>query len=183
MRGLEALRKIGEYIELKANIFREAISTRQIFISEFEIIEDNLKALEIIINKNVDVDYFKAYFDYSDYSDYNDNNKLTEKEFNLLKKVLEDETFEKETSKALGIIHNCVCDNKSYLYIIWFDIVKRELDALNIINIKSVDIEYVKTVSCDEYNEYKLTSDKLTQKEFDLLQKVLSSENGIITFS
>lgn len=165
-KGLEALRKIGEYKEI--NNLYESISTRQIFISEFEIIEDNLKALEIIINKNVNVDFFKAC------SDYSDNNKLTEKEFNLLKKVLEDETFEKETSRALEIIHNCVCDNKPYRYIIWFDNVKRELDALNIINIKSVDIEYVKTVSCDKYNEYKLTINKLTQKDFDLLQEVLN---------
>ena len=65
-----------------------------------------------------------------------------------------------------------------------FDIIETALKALNIINKKNVDIEYIKTCFDDkkcgfkEYNAYVGHDEdmELTQEEYDLLKEVLEDE-------
>lgn len=69
------------------------------YCEEFEIIEKELKALEIIKTKNVDIDYIKTCFydkkggfkDYNSWVEHDDDEELSQEEYNLLKEVLEDE--------------------------------------------------------------------------------------------
>ena len=86
-----------------------------------------------------------------------------------MRKMIGLEALERIRDFRYGKDKLLVCQTEMY------DIIENELKALEIINNKNVDVGYVKIASCDEYNEYKIISNKLTQKEFDLLQKVLSS--------
>ena len=69
------------------------------YCEEFEIIEKELKALEIIKTKNVDIDYIKTCFydkkggfkDYNAYVGHDEDKELTQEEYDLLKEVLEDD--------------------------------------------------------------------------------------------
>ena len=71
------------------------------YCEEFEIIKKELKALEIIKTKNVDIDYIKACFYYKkgDFKEYNawavhyEDEELSQEEYDLLKEVLEDESL------------------------------------------------------------------------------------------
>ena len=65
-----------------------------------------------------------------------------------------------------------------------FDIIETALKALNIINKKNVDIEYIKTCFDDEKGGFKEYSAyighdeeyELSQEEYDLLKEVLEDE-------
>ena len=69
------------------------------YCEEFEIIKKELKALEIIKTKNVDIDYIKTCFydkkggfkDYNAWAVQYENEELTQEEYDLLKEVLEDD--------------------------------------------------------------------------------------------
>ena len=69
------------------------------YCEEFEIIEKELKVLEIIKTKNVDIDYIKTCFydkkggfkDYNAWVGHDDDEDLSQEEYDLLKEVLEDE--------------------------------------------------------------------------------------------
>ena len=69
------------------------------YCEEFEIIEKELKALEIIKTKNVDIDYIKTCFydrkggfkDYNAWVGHDDDEELSQEEYDLLKEVLEDD--------------------------------------------------------------------------------------------
>lgn len=64
-----------------------------------KIIEKELKVLEIIKTKNVDIDYIKTCFydrkggfkDYNSWVGHDDDEELSQEEYYLLKEVLEDE--------------------------------------------------------------------------------------------
>ena len=68
------------------------------YCEEFEIIEKELKALEIIKTKNVDIDYIKTCFydkkggfkEYNAYVGHDEDKELTQEEYDLLKEVLEE---------------------------------------------------------------------------------------------
>ena len=58
-----------------------------------------------------------------------------------------------------------------------FEIIKKELRALKIIKKKNVIISLlVISPSLQFYNRFKIGKDKLTQKEFELLQEVFGNE-------
>ena len=69
------------------------------YCEEFEIIEKELKALEIIKTNNVDIEYIKTCFDdekggfkeYNAYVGHDEEYELAQEEYDLLKEVLEDE--------------------------------------------------------------------------------------------
>ena len=69
------------------------------YCEEFETIEKELKALEIIKTKNVDIDYIKTCFydkkggfkEYNAYVGHDEDMELTQEEYDLLNEVLEDE--------------------------------------------------------------------------------------------
>ena len=69
------------------------------YCEEFETIEKELKALEIIKTKNVDIDYIKTCFydkkggfkDYNSWVGHDDDEELSQEEYELLKEVLEDD--------------------------------------------------------------------------------------------
>ena len=57
----------------------------------FDTVEKELKALEIIRNKEVDVYYIKHFSNYKTYSEHTfTENKLTKEEYELLKEILND---------------------------------------------------------------------------------------------
>ena len=54
------------------------------------------------------------------------------------------------------------------------DAIEKELKALEIINVKTVNVMYFKgSASLEEYNSHHATWHKLTQDEFDLLKEIL----------
>ena len=69
------------------------------YCEEFEIIKKELKALEIIKTKNVDIEYIKTCFDdekggfkeYNAYVGHDEEYELSQEEYDLLKEVLEDD--------------------------------------------------------------------------------------------
>ena len=72
---------------------------RRFINGSFDIIETALKALNIINEKNVDIDYIKTCFydrkggfkEYNAYVGHDEDMELTQEEYDLLKEVLEDE--------------------------------------------------------------------------------------------
>ena len=72
---------------------------RRFINGSFGIIETALKALNIIKEKNVDIDYIKTYFydkkggfkDYNGWVGHDEDEELTQEEYELLKEVLEDD--------------------------------------------------------------------------------------------
>lgn len=94
-KGLEALKRIGIiHISKGGNRMFDEYLFRE-YKEEYNIIEKELKALEIIKKKEVNFEVFGAFETYKDYEIYYDKkfhlieNKLTEEEFNLLKEALE----------------------------------------------------------------------------------------------
>ena len=82
-KGLEALKVIYELEDLQGG--------RDAFWESYRIIEKELKALEIIKGKEVNVFIFLHSADLETYNDMvEDNRKLTQEEFNILKEVLKD---------------------------------------------------------------------------------------------
>ena len=81
MKGLKALEENLEMVTFHNN---EDLAT---YLSNYYIIEKELKALEIIKEKEVDI---KAFNDLQDLQDYNYycSPELTQEEYNLLKEVL-----------------------------------------------------------------------------------------------
>ena len=69
------------------------------YCEEFEIIKKELKALEIIKTKNVDIDYIKTCFydkkggfkDYNAWVGHDVDEELSQEEYELLEEVLEDD--------------------------------------------------------------------------------------------
>lgn len=100
MIGLEALEKMKNYeIELGYNYDKNwrVVSCNcsymyEVYSDEFKIIENELKALEIINNKRIDVDWFK---ECNSYTAYNKSrliySKITQEEYELVNKVLNKE--------------------------------------------------------------------------------------------
>lgn len=82
-KGLEALNTIRHIHDMECGE-DESIN------KDFDIIEKELKALEIIKNKDVDVEYFKIKKDKGSLEDYNVRlyDELTQEEYDLLKEVL-----------------------------------------------------------------------------------------------
>lgn len=72
---------------------------RRFINGSFGIIETALKALKIIKEKNVDIDYIRTCFydekggfkEYNAYVGHDEEYELTQEEYDLLKEVLEDE--------------------------------------------------------------------------------------------
>ena len=80
-KGLEALKSIWLYIDEPTK--------RQFALQDYKIIEKELKALEIIKEKEVNVFIFLHSGDLETYNDMvEDNRKLNQKEYKLLKEVL-----------------------------------------------------------------------------------------------
>ena len=93
MNGLEVLEKLGAEKLARGELIRNDDKV-ETYITQ---IKKDLKALEIIKNKKVDVHLF-LFFNKEDFGDgfeaYNDcyeSEALTQQEFDLLKEVLEDE--------------------------------------------------------------------------------------------
>ena len=68
------------------------------YCEKFETIEKELKALQIIKTKNVDIDYIKTCFydkkggfkDYNAWVGHDDDEELSQEEYDLLKEVLKE---------------------------------------------------------------------------------------------
>ena len=92
MKGLEALDKIkNDDFPLMVATYPPIPTTMNGYTKEelFEIIEKELKALEIIKNKNVELEYLKCCEDYEQYKTLCSYwNEITEEECDLLKEVL-----------------------------------------------------------------------------------------------
>lgn len=89
MIGLEALESIGRcYVASEGN----NLMSSQNYGDDYDIIESSLKALEIINNKRIDVDWFK---ECNSYTAYNKSrliySKITQEEYELVNKVLNKE--------------------------------------------------------------------------------------------
>ena len=85
------INKICEYLGLDMKSHRDLIETENEILNTFITYERKLKALEIIVNKEVNVGDFvrcKSVEDYNDYCCYNEKEQLTQEEFDLLQEVL-----------------------------------------------------------------------------------------------
>ena len=102
MTSKEALKSICLKCEKAKGVNKVACPFRSIsndYCDEFEIIEKELKALEIIKTKNVDIDYIKTCFydkkggfkDYNAWVGHDDDEELSQEEYELLKEALEDD--------------------------------------------------------------------------------------------
>ena len=89
-KGLEALNKIKDCLEIADEVDGDIVFTGEYEEQEsLNIIEKELKALEIIKNKGVDISLFKKYDDRNLYNyNYKSEYQLTQKEYDLLKEVL-----------------------------------------------------------------------------------------------
>lgn len=109
-KGLEALKELGNETvatkdrntifmnETVNNSYTHLTQIKNINKTCYETIEKELRVLDIIKNKSVDMSTFGAFETYKDYEHFynmkfhlieNEMDKLDEKEFNLLKEVLE----------------------------------------------------------------------------------------------
>ena len=98
LTGLEAL-EVSKQLKgfvlgfIKNGLYRRFIN------GSFDIIETALKALNIINEKNVDIEYIKTCFDdekggfkeYNAYVGHDEEYELTQEEYDLLNEVLEDD--------------------------------------------------------------------------------------------
>lgn len=85
-KGLEALKRMYEHLDVELN---EDDYAYKIADKDFETIKKELKALEIIKEKEINVFIFLHSGDLETYNDMvEDNRKLTQEEFDLLKEVL-----------------------------------------------------------------------------------------------
>ena len=101
MNGLEALEKIGSIVLDKTqdeNYGKITFRIKHLYSKYYEVIEKELKALEIIKEKEIDVkditettDDYDLYVAYCEGKGYAKEFICTQEEFDLLKEVLEDE--------------------------------------------------------------------------------------------
>lgn len=89
MEGLEALEKIGRcYVASEG----KDLMSSETYGDNWDIIANELKALEIINNRRIDVDWFK---ECNSYTAYNKSwliySKITQDEYELVNKVLNKE--------------------------------------------------------------------------------------------
>ena len=102
MTSKKALKSICLECEKEKGVNKVACPFRSIsndYCEEFEIIKKELKALEIIKTKNVDIDYIKTCFydkkggfkDYNALAGHYGYEELSQEEYDLLKEVLEDD--------------------------------------------------------------------------------------------
>ena len=88
IKGLEALKRMGEKV-----LYSEYAEYPKVKgLADYETVKKELKALEIIKNKKVDVDYLDECirteaFHLSAYN-FSSSQKLTQEEYDLLKEVL-----------------------------------------------------------------------------------------------
>ena len=85
MNGLEAIEKLRQLLAYEIDGIN--------FMNEVEVIKKELKALEIIKKKRVDLDLLLKTFKFNNYELYNFNigngaRSLTQEEYDLLKEVL-----------------------------------------------------------------------------------------------
>ena len=86
-KGLEALKEIGMNY---ARVFKARENGKKQFVHDYLIIEKELKALEIIKDKRVNVEWLLKCFKDYDLETYNtyQTKPLTQEEYDLLKEVL-----------------------------------------------------------------------------------------------
>ena len=95
LEALEVSKQLKGFVLefIKNGLYRRFIN------GSFDIIETALKALNIIKEKNVDIDYIKTCFydrkggfkEYNAYVEHDEDEELSQEEYDLLKEVLEDD--------------------------------------------------------------------------------------------
>ena len=96
MNNKEALKASKQLKDFVLGFIKNSFH-RRFILGSFEIIETALKALEVIKEKNVDIEYIKACFydekgglkNYNSWVGHDENKELIQEEFDLLKDWLE----------------------------------------------------------------------------------------------